>query len=132
MRDPRRQRSAADRGVLLALLTGAGMIAASPAASAATGPLAAAPMNYLQTFSRTGAAVTPLLWGLIVQSVVVVVIIAALVLVGVLGRRWRRTNMAAPLPITRRGTGAAWIGIGVGLSTIALFATMLWTVATMA
>lgn len=113
-------------------MRGAALLAALLSIALPQAARAATPMSYLQSFSRAGQAVTPLTWGLLALSIFVIVVISALVLVGTLLRRSRNNTPAAGAPIVRAGSGLSWISIGVGLSTIALLATMVWTVATMA
>ena len=76
-------------------------------------------------------SILPLLWGLLVVSVAVVVIISALVLVGVLRRRERAAVAVDQIPLSEtHATG--WISIGVGVSTLVLIGLVVWTSITMA
>jgi cytochrome c oxidase subunit II len=80
----------------------------------------------------TGAhEVSPLLWGLIWLSVIVVVLIALAVVVGI---AVRTTGDRDPklVPVARSGNGLWWIYGGVGVSTLVLIAFIGWTVATIA
>lgn len=92
---------------------------------------AAAPLNYLVGFGDKANPVVALTWGVLVISVIVVAIISALVIWGVLKRR---TNAALPenVPVEHRGSGLNWIGWGVGISSIALVFTLIWTVVVLA
>ncbi|MGQ9366394.1 cytochrome c oxidase subunit II [Azospirillum sp. ST 5-10] len=99
------------------------------------GARADAPMGYLETFGPRGHEIAALTWGLIVQSVVVVAIISALVVAGVFRRRLRRGVVPGePLPVERSGgrTGLRWMYIGLALTTVALLASVVWTMSTLA
>jgi cytochrome c oxidase subunit 2 len=95
--------------------------------------LADAPLNYLFTHGIRAQRISQLAWFTLAISVLVIVIMTALVLAGI----WRRRELAAPaLPgealVERPHGGASWIYVGVGLTTIVLFATMVWTFVTLA
>ena len=91
------------------------------------------PMYVLETFGATGSRITPLLWGLIVLSVVVVLIISILVLIGIERRRIDQSELpGGMLPVSRSPGGLRWIYFGLALTTIALIAFAVWTFSTMA
>jgi cytochrome c oxidase subunit 2 len=75
-------------------------------------------------------SISPLLAGLLAISVIVIVVISALALTGALRRRSRvglaNTAVTAGPPAT------AWIGIGVGVSTLALIGLIVWSTMTLA
>jgi cytochrome c oxidase subunit 2 len=75
--------------------------------------------------------ISPLLWGLIWLSVVVIVLIAMAVVTGIVVRA---TGDRDPklVKVERSGNGLWWIYGGVGISTIVLIAFIGWTIATMA
>lgn len=103
----------------------------APSADAAEGP--SPPMNYLQAFSGKAETIATLTWALLILSIVVVVIIAALTFVGVFRRRSSRLAVETGRePIAREEGGLSWITIGVAISTIALFGGMAWNAYTMA
>jgi cytochrome c oxidase subunit 2 len=88
----------------------------------------------LGLFSPAGAGareISPLLWGLIWLSIIVVVIITVAVVAGcyVRSRGDRDPKLVVP---TRSGSGLWWIYGGVGITTIILIAFIGWTVATIA
>ncbi|MGZ5015219.1 MAG: cytochrome c oxidase subunit II [Methylobacter sp.] len=91
------------------------------------------PLNYLHSSGPAAEPITRLGWGLTAISLLVTVIIAALLLTAIFKRRQK-----APLddqghaPITREPGGMLWIYIGVGISTVVLFASALWTIFTIA
>jgi cytochrome c oxidase subunit 2 len=74
---------------------------------------------------------SPLLWGLIWLSVVVVAIVTLAVVVGIAVRATGDRDPAA-VKVERSGNGLWWIYGGVGLSTLVLLAFVGWTIATMA
>ncbi|MEO7052131.1 MAG: cytochrome c oxidase subunit II [Rhodanobacter sp.] len=88
----------------------------------------ATPMSYLRTFGPAGYPVTALGWGLGIISVSVVVIIGLLLLGGIFRRRdTRSTDGSNTLVVRRDAGGMAWIYIGVGVSTVVLIGSMIWT-----
>lgn len=89
---------------------------------------AEAPMGYLQTFGPAADPVTRLNWGLMAISIAVVVIISALVLYAVLRKRPPLvTDAQGRLPVGPDRGGMRWIYIGVGISVVVLFASVVWT-----
>jgi cytochrome c oxidase subunit 2 len=92
---------------------------------------AGTPLSYLHGFGIKAYPVTALTWGLLIISIAVCVIIGALVLVGI----WRRRApgvWAADVTPARGTSGVSWIVIGVGVSTIALVGSLVWTVVVLA
>lgn len=90
------------------------------------------PMNYLSTQGPAADPATQLNWGLLTISVAVCVIIGVLVL-------WATLRHRPPLqqdadgrwPVAPARGGMRWIYIGVGLSTLVLFGSTIWTVMTL-
>lgn len=106
-----------------------------PALAAVPAPsdLFSYPMGYLSGFGSKAYPVVALTWGLIIISVVVTVIIAALVLVG--AQRRRGGSAFGPIgqgEVLGEQGGLNWIVIGVGISSIALVVSLVWTVAVLA
>jgi cytochrome c oxidase subunit 2 len=101
-------------------------------AAAAVPALAQTPLGYLKGFGPRAASEQSLTWGLLIISIVMTVIITLLVLVGVMLRRARGVDEPQVVLVERRGNGLPWIYIGVGLSTVVLFATVIWTVVVLA
>lgn len=101
-------------------------------ASAAEG-FSTAPMNYLSSAGPKAAEIATITWALLWQAIIVVVVITGLVLVGVLRRRsrWRDGDIVEE-PVERPEGGLSWIAVGVGLSTLALIGSTVWTVTTLA
>jgi len=90
-------------------------------------------MSYLHGFGTKAYPVTQLTWGLLIISVVVVVICTALVAVGVWVRRARGIDGAVERePVQGGASGTTWLTIGVGISTVALFGSLVWTVVVLA
>lgn len=95
--------------------------------------MSGAPMSYLATAGAAADPVTRLGWGLLSIAVAVVVIVAILLS----GALWRRRPAFTPdaegrPPVERRGRGLRWVWIGVGISTLALFISTVWTLTTLA
>ncbi len=92
-----------------------------------------APLSYLRGFGEKADATTPLLWGLIVVSCVVIVLISAFVIAGAMMRRSRDVlPNYAPIALVSQAGGANWIIFGVGVSTLVLIGLVVWNGVTMA
>lgn len=89
------------------------------------------PLSVLTDAGTQAQQISPLLWGLLWLSMVVVVIITVAVLAGIAVRSRGRTDPSAIGPARSRG-GLWFIYGGVGLSTLVLIGFIGWTVATMA
>lgn len=91
------------------------------------------PMSYMQTFGPAGDPVTRLNWGLTAISCAVCVIIGLLVLLAIFRKRPPAPlDDQGRLPLGRGGNGLSWIYIGVGVSTVVLFAVGIWNAVTLA
>ncbi|HEX3365691.1 cytochrome c oxidase subunit II [Phenylobacterium sp.] len=91
------------------------------------------PMTYLKTYGPRANPITGLTWGLMDLSLAVIAIITVLVVAGVWVRRERRSRpVFADLLVGREAGGLRWIWIGLGLTIVALVASLAWTVAVMA
>lgn len=90
------------------------------------------PLNYLTGFGAKADATVPLTWGVTLISVAVIVIIS-LLLVGAI---WRRPGIAAVpgmrLEVGPDSGGLRWLWIGVGVSSLVLLFSVVWTVAVIA
>lgn len=89
------------------------------------------PVSYLHGDGGKAYPVVSLTWGLTAISVIVVLIICTLLLWGIFTKRARAADMAA-LPVGRSAGGMNWLVWGTGISTVALFASAIWTVAVLA
>jgi cytochrome c oxidase subunit 2 len=110
-----------------------GWAGAALAAAPPSRPLFSYPMGYLSGFGSKAYPVVALTWGLLVLSVVVIAIIAGLVLIG--ARRRRSASAYGPIEkgeVLEEKGGLNWLVIGVGLSSIALIVSLVWTVAVLA
>lgn len=90
-----------------------------------------APLNYLTGSGAAAHPVVALTWWLFIVSCVVVVIISALVLWGVMSRAIQG-RAPAEVPVTRQGQGLRWITWGVGVSSVVLVISLIWTIAALA
>ena len=90
-----------------------------------------APLGYLWGSGSKAYPVIALTWGLLVISIIVVIIITALVVIGVT-RRAARGNELLNIPVRPGVSGVRWIVIGVGISTVALFGSIVWTMVVLA
>ena len=85
-------------------------------------------MNYLWTGGPRADPVTALTWGLIVLSLTVVAIVAALVTAGVAIRKNGAAASSLPtLPVGPAAGGLAWFYIGLPLTVVALIGALIWT-----
>jgi cytochrome c oxidase subunit 2 len=92
-----------------------------------------APLNYLTSSGDKADPVVPLTWGVIGISVSVIVVIALLVAVAI----WRRPGIPAQpagskIAVDEKTDGLRWIWIGVGISSLVLLFTVVWTMAVLA
>ncbi|MBV8361642.1 MAG: cytochrome C, partial [Deltaproteobacteria bacterium] len=91
------------------------------------------PMSYLRDFGQRAHWEVQLTWGLFIISIAVVLIITVLVVVGVGQRRVTLPiGIGGQIPVARGGNGLRWIYFGVGISTLVLIASLLWTMLTLA
>jgi cytochrome c oxidase subunit II len=90
------------------------------------------PLSYLTGYGLKAYPVTALTWGLLIISIVVVIIVTALVVAGVWTRRTKLETTIADIPVERRGSGLGWLGFGVGISTLVLLISAIWTMAVIA
>jgi cytochrome c oxidase subunit 2 len=90
------------------------------------------PLGYLRGSGSQTSSVLPLMWFMLIVSIVVCAIITGLVLWAVLTRRER----IGPLGLRQVGLeqrdGVRWIWTGVAISAVPLIASLLWTVAVLA
>ena len=91
-----------------------------------------APLQYLSGAGEKATPVVWLTWGVLLVSVVVIVIIAGLLAAAVWrrpGLSWHPGQRAALLPDEG---GLSWLWLGVGLSTLVLLISVIWTVKVLA
>lgn len=91
------------------------------------------PLGYLDAAGQRAQIVLPLTWFTLGLSVLVCVIIAILLWMGV--RRARVSGGAEQtraVEVIRGNPGMKWIGIGVGISSVALLVTLVWTMVALA
>lgn len=97
-----------------------------------TGLALASPMAYLSGWGAKAYPVVGLTWGLLLISITVVVIVSLLVAAGVLARRSGSAFAAIVQAPVARPPAMAWIAWGVGVSSIALVVSLVWTVTVLA
>ena len=89
-------------------------------------------MSYLRTYGPAADAATRLNWGLIGISLGVVLIVGILVLWATLRRRPPLMSDAdGRMPVGAARGGLRWIYVGVGVSTLVLLGSTVWTVQTL-
>jgi cytochrome c oxidase subunit II len=95
--------------------------------------VADAPLNYLTAYGTRAHSIQILTWALLLISIIVLVIISILLIAGLVrGSRRETINLPGEAPVSRPPRGASWIYIGVGASTIVLFAMSVWTMTILA
>lgn len=91
-------------------------------------------MWFLETFGLPGREIAEITWGLLILSIIVVAIIAALVAVALAtvrtGVDMTRDRAAVKRPDDQ--TALRWIYAGLGLTTLVLIGFVFWTVQTLA
>ena len=91
------------------------------------------PLSYLSSAGTRAHHVIPLTWYLLLVSIAVCLIIAALLWAAL--RRARPQDQAVPIaeiPIERGGDGVRWISVGLIASAIPLTVAFVWTMITLA
>jgi cytochrome c oxidase subunit II len=92
-----------------------------------------APLNYLTGAGLRAYPVVWLTWGMLAISVIVVLVIAYLLVAGLTRRRPAvPPESAASPPVRRPSSGLEWIYVGVGVSTVVLLGSAVWTMYTLA
>jgi cytochrome c oxidase subunit 2 len=94
--------------------------------------MADTPLGYLTADGARAMRVLPLTWGLLIISIAVCIIITALVAVGTWLRRSRSSMPIETVPVESGSSGLPWLYIGVGISTVVLLGSLIWTVAVLA
>ncbi|HUO01332.1 MAG TPA: cytochrome c oxidase subunit II [Rhizomicrobium sp.] len=95
-------------------------------------PGQAAPLEYLTGSGDKAAPVVALTWGTIVISLVVIAVITALLAAGVWKNPRRSIVIGEKTAIGPDTGGHSWLWIGVGLSSLVLLLTVVWTVVVLA
>lgn len=92
----------------------------------------AAPLQYLSGAGEKASPVVSLTWGLLLISIAVMVIIGVLLA----GAIWHRPGLAwsanQKLELRSHQGGLGWLWIGVGVSTLILLFSVIWTVKVLA
>lgn len=88
------------------------------------------PLSYLTSAGEHARRILPLTWGVLGISAVVVAVIIVLTLLGV----WRRTDHSpqALAATPHKGDASRWLYIGVGVSSVVLVVSLVWTVRVLA
>jgi cytochrome c oxidase subunit II len=88
------------------------------------------PLGYLNAAGTRADVILPLTWFTIIVSVLVCAAIAALLWIGV--SRRRQAADIRSVPVERGGNGIRWISLGVMISAVPLFITLVWTMVALA
>lgn len=94
---------------------------------------AGAPLGYLESFGSRADAINALLWFLIAISLLVIALTVVLLLGGIFrGRMLSGDSLPGVVPLVHGRGGTVWIAAGVGLTIVALLASSILTVVTLA
>jgi cytochrome c oxidase subunit 2 len=92
----------------------------------------AAPLQYLTGSGHKAAPVVALTWGVLVISLGVILIITALLVAGIWKNPSRIPAIGEKTAIGPDEGGLNWLWIGVGVSSLVLLFTVIWTVVVLA
>jgi cytochrome c oxidase subunit 2 len=95
-------------------------------------PAGAAPLEYLTGSGDKATPVVALTWGVMVISLAVIIVITALLVAAVWKSPPRMMTVGEKTAIGPDEGGHNWLWIGVGLSSLVLLFTVVWTVVVLA
>jgi cytochrome c oxidase subunit 2 len=101
------------------------VVAVAPVAGIAT------PLSYLRTYGPAADPITTLGWGLGLIASFVCAIVGVLLLAAIFRRRVEPLDAEGRPVLQRDAGGMRFVYVGVGLSTIVLFAATVWTLTTL-
>jgi len=87
-------------------------------------------LGYLNASGARADVILPLTWFTLIVSAVVCIVITALLWAGI--RRRHATTDIRSVPLERGGNGLRWISLGVLISAVPLFITLVWTMVALA
>jgi cytochrome c oxidase subunit 2 len=88
------------------------------------------PLGYLDAAGARADVILPLTWFTLIVSAAVCIVIAALLWAGI--RRRHATMDIRSVRLERGGNGLRWISLGVLISAVPLFITLVWTMVALA
>jgi len=88
------------------------------------------PLGYLNAAGARADVILPLTWFTLIVSAVVCIVITALLWAGI--RRRQATTDIRSVPLEHGGNGLRWISLGVLISAVPLFITLVWTMVALA
>lgn len=92
----------------------------------------AAPLQYLTGAGDKAAPVVTLTWGLLIISIAVIAIIGLLLAAAIWRRPGEAWTVGARTAIQSHEGGLDWLWLGVGISTLVLLFSVVWTVKVLA
>lgn len=113
-------------------LVRAKMVGLIALAYAVAAPASAARLGYMHGDGPKAYPVVALTWGLLIISIVVVLCISVLVLAGVWLRRAPVGGQVAHAPVARGASGLPWLYWGIGITSLVLIGSVVWTVVVLA
>jgi cytochrome c oxidase subunit 2 len=90
------------------------------------------PLTFMRSYGGKADPVTLLTWGLLAISIIVVIIITVMVVASVRRRSIRFSGEMDRSSVQRTAKGGLFVGVAVGISSIVLFGSMIWTVVVLA
>jgi cytochrome c oxidase subunit 2 len=99
-----------------------------------TGASAGTPMSVLRAASDKARSVLDLSWGLIAICLIVVVAIGGLIVVALARQPRHRFGPGGPgiWPVARPPGGVSWIYVGIGLTSVTLLGSLIWSMVVLA
>ncbi len=90
-------------------------------------------MSFLHSFGARADPIKNLTWGVMIIAIATVVIVTVLLIAGLARRRLApMPQLPGTAPVRHPSGGLSWLYIGVGVSTLVLFAVSVWTVVVLA
>jgi cytochrome c oxidase subunit 2 len=96
------------------------------------GAAEAAPLQYLSGAGDKAISLAPLTWGVLLISVTVIVVIVMLLAAAIWHRPGQNWTLGEKSALQSDQGGLNWLWIGVGLSTLVLLFSIVWTVKVLA
>ncbi len=94
--------------------------------------MSSVPLGYLDAAGPRAQTILSLTWFTLIVSVAVVIIISVLLWIGVRRARSLAGTDITSVPVLRGGHGVRWISIGVLITAVPLFVTLVWTMVALA
>ncbi|HVW70450.1 MAG TPA: cytochrome c oxidase subunit II [Steroidobacteraceae bacterium] len=94
--------------------------------------MSAAPLGYLDAAGQRADTILPLTWFTLIVSLLVCTIIAILLWIGVRRAQSAASVSIVDVPVSAGGKGLHWITVGLLISAVPIFITLVWTMVALA